>query len=198
MSETEAGPDLADQSRRGLSTVQIVALAVAVVFVAFIVLLATRDVQVNEPVFDNVGDPVPQFSGVSYDGQTFDMDEVLLTNRELPPDERVWTVVNFFASWCGPCRVEHPDLIRFDTQGTACPTSLVGITINDSAQNVQEFFDELGGSWPVLVGDTSGIVVDFSVLAPPETIVVAPNGVIVAKFIGAVTYDRIVEAISCA
>ena len=49
----------------------------------------------------------------------------------------------------------------------------------------------------MLVGDTAGIVVDFSVLAPPETLVVAPSGVIVAKFFGAVSYDQIAGAIQC-
>jgi thiol-disulfide isomerase/thioredoxin len=188
--------DVGAERGSGLSTLQIAALAVGVVVVVFIVLLATRDVQVNEPV-DNSGERVPEFSGVSYDGQTFDMDAVLAANQDLPADQQRWTVVNFFASWCGPCRVEHPELTRFDTEGVDCPSTLVGVTITDSEDNVREFFDDLGGDWPVLVGDTSGIVVDFSVVAPPETIVVAPNGLIVAKFIGAVTYDALAEVIRC-
>jgi thiol-disulfide isomerase/thioredoxin len=189
--------DQVETQEARLSSIQIVALAIGVVIVAFIVLLATRDVQVTEPFSENVGDNVPQFTGVSYDGQTFDMNEVLTANLDLPADQQTWTVINFFASWCNPCRVEHPDLVRLDIEGAACPTELVGVTITDSADNVREFFSDLGGDWPVLVGDTSGIVVDFSVLAPPETIVVAPSGVIVAKFIGAVTYDDLVGVIQC-
>ncbi len=182
--------------RSGLSTLQLVTLTVGAVIVVFIVLLATRDVQVNEPV-DNRGELVPQFAGTSYDGQTFDMNAVLTANQQLAAAEQTWTVVNFFASWCGPCRVEHPDLTRFDTEGVGCPSSLVGVAITDSADDVTQFFDDLGGNWPVLVGETSGIVVDFSVIAPPETIVVAPSGLIVAKFIGAVTYDDLAAAIQC-
>lgn len=191
---TEAAPDV--EGRR-LTPLQVVAVAVGIVIVSFVVLLATRDVQVNGPNTAIVGENVPQFSGTSYDGQSFDMNTVLLANRELPAAEQTWTVVNFFASWCGPCRLEHGDLTRLDTKGAACPTRLVGVTITDSAENVAEFFDDLGGDWPVLVGDTSGTVIDFSVLAPPETIVIAPSGLIVAKFIGAVTYERLVEVIAC-
>lgn len=190
-------PEVASaDGRRGLSPVQVVALAVGIVVVAFIVLLATRDVQTNGPV-DITGQSVPQFSGVSYDGQTFDMDEVLAANRGIAAADQTWTVVNFFASWCVPCRTEHPDLIRFDTEGVSCPSRLVGVTFNDSATGVQEFFDDLGGGWPVLVGDTTSIAIDFSVLAPPETVVVAPSGVITTKLIGAVTYDRLAQAIQC-
>jgi len=191
---TEPAPD---SGRKAMSSLQVVAAAVAVVVVAFIVLLATRDVQVNQPSLALVGQNVPQFSGTSYDGKTFDMNSVLLANRELPQADQTWTVINFFASWCGPCRLEHGDLTRLDTEGAACPTRLVGVTITDSAENVEAFFEDLGGEWPVLVGDTSGTVIDFSVLAPPETIVVAPSGLVVAKFIGAVTYERLVEVISC-
>ena len=132
-----------------MSPLQVAAAAVAVVVVAFIVLLATRDVQVNQPNLGLVGQNVPQFSGTSYDGQTFDMNSVLLANREVPEADQTWTVVNFFASWCGPCRVEHGDLTRLDTEGAACPTRLVGVTINDSAENVEAFFEDLGGEWPV-------------------------------------------------
>ena len=179
------------------SSIQVIAAAVGIVIVAFIVLLASGDVVSNDPQTGIVGENVSQFAATSYDGQSFDMDSVLAQNRVLPADEQVWTVVNFFASWCTPWIEENPELIRFDTEGAACPTRLVGVTMTDTAENVADFFDRYGGGWPVLVGDTAGIIVDFSVLAPPETVIVAPSGVITQKFIGAVDYDALVGAIQC-
>ena len=182
----------------GWSSTKIIAASVGVVVVAFIALLATRDVQRNEPSTEIVGQGVPAVAGTSYDGQTFDIDEVLAANRApgVALVDQEWVVINFFASWCIPCREEHPDLIRFDTEGAPCASRLVGVTFNDSADNVREFFDDLGGDWPVLV-DADSIAIDFSVLTAPETVVVAPSGLVTAKFIGRVTYDQLVETIEC-
>ncbi len=179
------------------SAVKLIAAVVGVLAVGFVVLLATRDAQRNGPNTDIVGQPVPPVAGVSYDGNRFDIDEVLSANRELARAEQTWVVVNFFASWCAPCRAEHPDLIRFDDQGTSCPSRLVGVTFQDSAENVSSFFDTLGGDWPVLVGDTASMVIDFGVLTAPETVVVAPSGLVTAKIIGETTYDQLSEVIEC-
>lgn len=184
-------------ARSGLSAVQVAAAVVGVVIVAFIVLLATRDPQQNGPNNAVVGEAVPAFTGVSYDGRSFAIDDVLAANRTLAPADQEWVVVNFFASWCVPCEIEHPELIRFDEEGVGCPSRLVGVTINDTEDGVIDFFERRGGDWPVLVGDTNPIIIDFSVTAPPETIVVAPSGIVVQKLIGAVTYDQLADSIQC-
>ena len=180
-----------------LSPIRLAALGAGVIFVAFIVLLATRDVQRNEPNSAIVGRAVPPVSGVSYDGEPFDIDTILAANRGLAPQEQTWVVVNFFASWCTGCRQEHADLIRFDNEGASCPTQLVGVTFQDSDENVAEYFDDLGGDWPVLVGDTAPMVIDFSVLTAPETIIVAPSGLVANKIIGATTYEQLSGTVAC-
>lgn len=180
-----------------LSPIQVTVGLVSLILVAFIVLLVTRDPQQNGPNDAVVNEAVPAFSGISYDGTAFDIDEVLAANRLLSPEEQEWVVINFFASWCVPCITENPELIRFDEEGAACPSRLVGVSINDTEEDVRDFFERRGGDWPVLVGDTNSIIIDFSVTAPPETIIVAPSGLVVGKLIGATTYDRLVGSIRC-
>lgn len=180
-----------------IGPVKAVSAVVFVLFAAFAMFLATRAPYQNAASAAVVGESVPAVAGVSYDGTDFDVDDVLRANRTMAPADQAWVVVNFFASWCIPCEVENPELIRFDEQGAACPTRLVGVAMSDTRDDVAEFFAERGGDWPVLVGDTNGIIVDFGVTAPPETLIVAPSGVVVQKMIGAVTYDRLVEAIRC-
>lgn len=192
-----SGSDPVTDVRPRFTGVQVAAGVVGVVIVAFVVLLATRDVQTNDVNTVAVGRGVPDVAGASYDGSTFDINTVIAANRSLPPDEQEWIVVNFFASWCVPCEIEHPELIRLDEQGAACPTRLVGVAINDTEEGVRDFFARRGGDWPVLVGDTSGTIIDFGVTAPPETFVVAPSGLVVQKFISTVTYDDVVENIEC-
>ncbi|MGI9621766.1 MAG: TlpA family protein disulfide reductase [Acidimicrobiales bacterium] len=191
------GTDQAGQTSRSGSPVRLVAGVVGIVVVAFIVLLATRDVQTNDPSDDIVGQGAPPIEGTSYDGTSFDLEEVLAENRVSEVSDQEWVVVNFFASWCVPCRIEHPELVRFAAEGTSCPTRLVGVTFNDTPENVSEFFDELGGDWPVLVGDTASMAIDYSVLTAPETFVIAPSGIVTAKFFGAVEYEQLAEQISC-
>lgn len=194
--------DEAPGNPRGPS-IRVTAGVVGVVVLVFIALLATRQPAENDPSFDIVGEPSPPVAGVSYDGATFDLDEILLANRQLPPEEQTWVVVNFFASWCAPCEAEHPDLIRFDREGllrpdgTACSTELVGITVRDDADDVADFFDRLGGDWPVLVGETNSSVVNFGVTAPPETVIIAPNGLVVQKIVGQTSYEQLTEVIPC-
>ena len=186
-----------DLEATGPSSIKIIAGSVGVVIIAFIVLLATRDVQENEASDEPIGQGAPPIAGMSYDGTEFDLDDILADNRNLAFADREFVIVNFFASWCIPCRTEHPELIRLDTEGASCPTRLVGVAVSDSAGDVEAFFGELGGDWPVLVGDTSSMAIDFSVLTAPETFVIAPNGVVTAKFFGAVEYEQLVEQISC-
>ena len=186
-----------DLEATGPSSIKIIAGSVGVVIIAFIVLLSTRDVQENEASDEPIGQGAPPIAGMSYDGTEFDLDDILADNRNLAFADREFVIVNFLASWCIPCRTEHPELIRLDTEGASCPTRLVGVAVSDSAGDVEAFFEELGGDWPVLVGDTSRMIVDLSVVAPPETIVIEPEGQVVAKFIGPVTVDAIDSVLSC-
>ena len=103
MSDQAPSDQAPSGERSGLSGVQVAAAVVGVVIVAFIVLLATRGVHENERSDAPIGEAVPNVAGVSYDGSTFDLEEILAANRLLPPEEQVWVVVNFFASWCIPC-----------------------------------------------------------------------------------------------
>ena len=144
--------------------------------------------------------------GVSYQGEAFDLDEILAANRsgDLAPGEQTWTVVNFFASWCVGCKEEHDDLVRFDTEGVtgadgrSCATELVGVTFQDTAEDAEAFFVERGGSWPVLVGETTDReAVAFGVTSVPETVLIAPNGTVARKWIGAVRYDQLAAAVTC-
>ena len=194
----------ATPERPRLSGVQVTVAIVAIVAVGFLLVLGSTKVDRNGVNFDIVGSPAPSVTGVSYQGEVFDLDAVLQANRSLPAAEQRWVVLNFFGSWCVECVREHGDLVRFDTEGVitpdgrACAVDLIGVTFDDSPENVREFFETRGGDWPVLVsGGLSAAVVQYGVTAAPETIVVAPNGLVIEKFAGAVTYDLLREHITC-
>ena len=92
-------------------------------------------------------------------------------------------LVNFFASWCAPCEIEHPVLMTLKGR-----TRVVGIAYKDAPQNSQAFLARLGDPFAEVLVDRDGRAgVEFGVTGVPETFVVARDGTIVAKHTGPLT-----------
>ena len=164
-----------------------VVLPVAVVMALLLLLLATRDPSTEREARSQLlGELAPDVAGPTVDGHEFAID-----------DQRGrWVVVNFFSTTCIPCIEEHPELIAFqerhEVEGDA---TVVSIAFDDSPARVAGFFAANGGDWPVLVEDTGGIAVRYGVTGVPESYLVAPTGVVAAKFIGGLRADDLDEQI---
>ncbi len=93
-------------------------------------------------------------------------------------------IVNFFASWCAPCEIEHPVLM--DLKGG--PLRVVGIAYKDAPQNTAAFLTRLGDPYAEILVDRDGRAgVEFGVTGVPETFVVGRDGTILAKHTGPLT-----------
>lgn len=92
------------------------------------------------------------------------------------------TVVNVFASWCGPCRIEHPQLIELARDNRI---RLVGINYKDVPANAVRFLEELGNPYAAIGVDQNGrAAIDWGVYGVPETFVVDADGIVRHKHIG--------------
>ena len=104
-------------------------------------------------------------------------------------------VVNFWASWCAPCRQEHPALQaawrRYRDQGVV----VLGIDYQDSPAGARAFRSELGGSWPVASDPGSRTALAYGVRGVPETFVVSPAGRVAAWHAGPVSYGMLTTQI---
>ena len=104
------------------------------------------------------------------------------------------TVVNVWASWCGPCRVEHPLLLELGKRGDI---RLVGIDYKDDPENARRFLGTLGQPYAAVVADGEGrATVDWGVYGVPETFVIDGKGIIRYKWIGPLTEDGIAKILN--
>jgi cytochrome c biogenesis protein CcmG/thiol:disulfide interchange protein DsbE len=97
------------------------------------------------------------------------------------------TVVNIWASWCAPCRQEHPLLMQL---GKAPGLRLVGINYKDGPENARRFLGTFGDPFAAVGVDPNGrTAIDWGVYGVPETFIVGPDGIIRHKHIGPLTPD---------
>ena len=108
----------------------------------------------------------------------------LLTDADLRGGEV--TVVNFWASWCPPCRAEHPTLKALVGEGVR----VVGVNMMDKPEDALAFLARDGNPFLAIAADPRGkLRLDWGVTAPPETFIVRGDGTVAYKFIGPLVGD---------
>lgn len=94
-------------------------------------------------------------------------------------------VVNFWASWCVPCRAEAPHLRAFAERHRDDGITIIGIVWNDDADNARSFREEFGLTFPQVTDPGNRTALEYGVFGVPETYVVDHRGIVMAKLIGA-------------
>ena len=90
-------------------------------------------------------------------------------------------VLNFWATWCGPCRTEIPEFRQFVNEHPDIP--VFGIAVDGSVSKLRQFAKQNRMNYPVLKGD-SAIQQDYSVSSLPMTVIIGPDGQIEDVHIG--------------
>jgi cytochrome c biogenesis protein CcmG/thiol:disulfide interchange protein DsbE len=108
----------------------------------------------------------------------------LLSDADLRQGEV--TVVNFWASWCPPCRAEHPTLLALTGEGVR----VVGVNMMDKTADALAFLEQDGNPFLAVAADPRGkLRLDWGVTAPPETFIIRGDGTVAYRFIGPLVGD---------
>lgn len=191
MSDNVLPPDLLDdpqptEQRRGLSLGSFVLLG-AIVVAAIIVGLALARQKQTQPT----SGPAPDFSVTSFDGEEINLSDL----------RGQVVVVNFWASWCIPCKDEAPVLQaaweNYRDQGVV----ILGIAYVDTPTNSLDFIDEFDITYPNAPDAETRVSDAYHITGVPETFIIDQNGQIAQFFYAQVTenslypvLDRLIEA----
>nr|WP_249730488.1 TlpA disulfide reductase family protein [Paenibacillus sp. J2TS4] len=130
-----------------------------------------------------VGFRAPAFSLTGLDGTAYSL-----------ADESKPMVINFWASWCGPCEIEAPDLVKlYEKYEGKIEIYAVNATTFDKEDKAREFAERHGFKFPVLLDDdrNNKVMDQYQVYAFPTTFFVNRDGVIVDKVLGIVEPDEL-------
>ena len=93
-----------------------------------------------------------------------------------------YTLINFWASWCAPCRIEHPYLMQLSKEKNL---KILGVNFKDKKINASKFLNELGNPYYYMAKDTTGKQsVNFGIYGIPESILIDNETIVLKKFVG--------------
>jgi cytochrome c biogenesis protein CcmG/thiol:disulfide interchange protein DsbE len=128
-----------------------------------------------------VGHLAPEFTAQTTDDKTYALSEYI--DREGENGRPV--VLNFWASWCGPCRMEMPAFERANLK-FAGRAAVLGVNQAESADTIKRFAQTTGVTYPLLVDEDQKINNKYAVLNLPTTIFIDGEGVIREVFVGTI------------
>ena len=123
-----------------------------------------------------------------YSGKKIFLNDLLLENE--------LNLINIWASWCSPCKAEHPYLINLNDK---FDINLIGINYKDNLNNSKKFLTDLGNPYDEVLVDSDGTKsIELGAIGVPETYLINNENVIIKKFIGPLDqedYENIISLI---
>lgn len=123
--------------------------------------------------------PAPAFSGMTVDGKPFSSSS--LKGKAY--------IINFFATWCPPCRSEIPDMVQVQKAWEAKGFTFVGVAVNETVPNVKNFMKRQGITYPVMMATPTLVrafngYIDGGITGIPTSFVVDSSGMLIGAMVG--------------
>ena len=158
-----------------------------IIFVIFFFIIGifyislTRETNYNTSSLINK--EVPQFKIAYFDKNEFYSKKDLVKNN--------YTLINFWASWCGPCRIEHPILMKLSAENNL---KILGVNFKDKKELARKFLKDLGNPYSFLLKDLEGKQsVNFGIYGIPESLLINSDNIIIKKFVGPLSLNNYKE-----
>ena len=159
------------------NTVKIIIFVIFFFVIGVFYISLTRETNYNTSSLINK--EVPQFKIAYFDKNGFYSKQDLIKNN--------YTLINFWASWCGPCRIEHPILMKLSAENNL---KILGINFKDKKELAGKFLKDLGNPYSFLLKDIEGKQsVSFGIYGIPESLLINNENIIIKKFVGPLSLD---------
>ena len=158
-------------------TIKIIILFIFLFVISIFYISLTRDTNYNTSSLINK--ETPEFKVISFDESN------IYTRNDIK--KNTYTLINFWASWCAPCKIEHPLLMKLSQNKNLV---ILGINFKDKEIQAKTFLNELGNPYDLLAKDENGKQsVRFGVYGIPESILINKDLMIIQKFVGPLSVD---------
>lgn len=168
-------------------TVMISSLVALVIVIAFSIFLGTRQPvgpasAVQTPLRGKIA---PAFSGQELTGG----------HLSLKSDRGDIVILNFWASWCGPCVEEAPNLSTFAWQERHDGVKVIGVVFYDTVSAATGFEKYYGSLYPSIIDPGGQIANSYGVTAPPTTFVINQKGRVVLSLVGSLSTKQLIQVV---
>ena len=119
----------------------------------------------------------------------------LFNNEEVISDELFFEnkiyLLNIWASWCVPCRTEHPNLMQLSSNSSI---RIIGLNYKDDLTNAKKFINQMGNPYSEIIIDKDGTIsIDLGAYGIPETFIIGKNKKVLKKFVGPINDQSLKE-----
>tara|TARA_B110000438_G_scaffold302617_2_gene360875 strand:+ start:695 stop:1219 length:525 start_codon:yes stop_codon:yes gene_type:complete len=157
-------------------------IIIIIIISIFLLIFLLQEKDITKPPSALLNEQLPKFKMISLFDKENSISNIDLLNQV--------TLINFFASWCAPCKAEHP--LFFKIKNEFPDIFILGIDMQDKDEDAVKFLNNDGNPYDYVGIDKWGYVgVEFGVVGLPETFLVNKSGKIIYKYLGPLTKEII-------
>ena len=175
----------------------IISLFLIFIISFFILIYLLSDKDPNKPPSALLNKDLPKFTTTNlFNGNIKLSSDNIIRNINVDNEnlDSKYTMINFFASWCAPCKIEHP--LFFELRKNFPNLFILGINHKDSEEDALKYLNEDGNPYNFVGIDQDGLIaLEFGVFGLPETFIINETGKIIYKFMGPLTKEIITNEI---